>query len=469
MRLKRYQTGQKNQRLFHTIQVDDLVPEGHLLRLLDAAVDLSFIRELVKDTYDQTTNLGRPAWDPILLAKMMLLGILFDLPDHRLEQEVRMHAGYRWFLGLDFDDPVPDRTTLIKARQRWGLETFRSIFQQVLAQCAEAGLVGGENVVVDGTQIQARAAMTSLEQQVLSFFGEEAASNDDTNHDKGQGITGRPAATPPKSHRRAGDPDFHGQRFRNATHRSRTDPEARLYRKGSAQEAHLRFLGHYLVDRDTGVILAAAASQAYGRAELDVGYALLSEIRDQPWMQERPNLFADKGYDDGQFLADVLKLGYLPRVRLRNPEPEPLPRWKRKTHRLDWLRRRKRITEIVRARNIVRSLTGHAKAPLERARVRVEHAFAEAKEWHGLDRARGYGLAACDWQVLMTATVQNMKRLARALRRRPRASGPAVVMQDPNKGQRVGASSSAHQAKILEGLRFHLLRLWTTPLCQGTS
>lgn len=106
----------------------------------------------------------RPPRDPVILFKRMLLGFLFNLPDHRLEQEVRMHAGYRWFLGLVFEDPVPYRTTLLEARQRWGLETFQLIFDQVLEQCAQAGLIWGNTIVAEGTEIRARAATVSLEQ-----------------------------------------------------------------------------------------------------------------------------------------------------------------------------------------------------------------------------------------------------------------------------------------------------------------
>jgi len=123
--MKPFQTGQQNQRLFQAVRLEDLVPDNHILRRINAAVDFDFIRDLVADTYDQKAVRGRPPWDPVVLFKMMLLGFLFDLSDHRLEQEVGMHAGYRWFLDLDFEDPVPDRTTLIRNRQRWGLARFQ--------------------------------------------------------------------------------------------------------------------------------------------------------------------------------------------------------------------------------------------------------------------------------------------------------------------------------------------------------
>jgi hypothetical protein len=115
--------------------------------------------------------------------------------------------------------------------------------------------------------------------------------------------------------RQAGDPNFRGERFSNATHRSRTDPEARLYKKGPHQEAFPRYLGHYVVDKDTRIILAVAASQAYGRAELEVARALLAQLKAGPYLTDTPWVYLDRGYRAGHFLADLLELGYLPCVR----------------------------------------------------------------------------------------------------------------------------------------------------------
>ena len=361
---KPYQSGKGSRRLFQTFRIDDLVPEDHLLRRIDVVLDLDFIRDRVRDTYDQESARGRPPWDPVLLYRMMLLGFLFDLSENRLEQEVRMHAGYRWFLGLDFDDPVPDRTTLIKARQRWGMDTFQEIFGVVVRQCAQAGLIRGENLVADGTQIRARASVRSLERQVYAYCESLREDQEDEDDD-----------SPPDPPRQAGDPDFRGESFRNETHRSRTDPQALLYRKGPGQEAFLRYLAHYVIDQDTGVILGAAASRAHGRAERQVATALLEELRKSPFLSEHPHLYLDRGYREGTFLADLLDSGYLPHVRLPGIEPEPIPSWKRPTDRLDWIRKRGQKVRVARARNVVRALTRGSGTSLERARVLVAYTF----------------------------------------------------------------------------------------------
>jgi len=113
------------------------------------------------------------------------------------------------------------------------------------------------------------------------------------------------------------------------------------------------------VDRHTGIILAAAASQAYGKAETEVATALLAELQDRPYLAHHPWVYLDRGYRAGHFLADILDLGYLPCVRLQNPEPEPLPTWERRTYRLDWARNRQDKHRIAAARNQVRELVNH--------------------------------------------------------------------------------------------------------------
>ncbi|MGE5482536.1 MAG: transposase, partial [Bacteroidota bacterium] len=90
------------------VDLEDLVPQGHLVRRIDRAINLSFIRERVAPPYSE--GWGRPSIDPKLALRMILLGYLFDLSDHKLCEEVRMHAGFRWFCRLEFQDPVPDRT-----------------------------------------------------------------------------------------------------------------------------------------------------------------------------------------------------------------------------------------------------------------------------------------------------------------------------------------------------------------------
>lgn len=199
--------------LFQYVNIEDLIPENHLLRRINRVLDLSFLCPMVEPLY---VSGGRPSIDPEVAFRAMLLGYLFDLNDHRLHQELKMHAGYRWFCRLDFNDPVPDRSTLIKIRNRWSKAgVLDKILSRVVEQCIEMGLVRGDVLAIDGTQIPARAAVKSLE-KIGTLLQREEASPEETDDDN---------EPPSGSSRKSGDPDFHGEKFSNATRRSATDPD----------------------------------------------------------------------------------------------------------------------------------------------------------------------------------------------------------------------------------------------------
>jgi transposase len=125
-------------------------------------LDLGFVHEAVAECSSKSR--GRPSIDPEVAVRMMLLGVLYDLSDRELCDEIQMHAGMRWFLGLNFHDPVPDHSTLSRLRnERWAKsELWQRLRDRVLEQCAEAGLLSGRHLSVDGTEMSANASMKSL-------------------------------------------------------------------------------------------------------------------------------------------------------------------------------------------------------------------------------------------------------------------------------------------------------------------
>jgi hypothetical protein len=246
--------------------------------------------------------------------------------------------------------------------------------------------------------------------------------------DPGDGPSGAGSGDPAPSgtsQRQAGDPNFHGEKFSNATHRSKTDPDARMARKGRNQEAKLRYLVHNAVDLRSGVILATMATRATGTAERLAALAMLDDFLPLlPAPSGRRRYVADAGYIAGWYLAEVIRRGVLPMVPMPSQQLEPIPTWQRPTFNVNQLRKRHEAVAEAVACNTVRKRQGpQADRRLQRARTRVEHTFAEAKGCHGLDRARGRGLLAVHTQALLTAIVQNVKRLA-AWRRR---SAPKAV------------------------------------------
>ena len=144
----------------HCVTIEDLVPEDHFLRKLEGLVDFSFIYDEVRELY--CGNNGRPGIDPVVLVKYLLVGYLCGIEsERRIEQEIQVNMAYRWFLGLDLDERVPDHSTISQNRRRRfnGKNLFRRLFERILLQCMEKGLVDGKVILTDSTHIKANASM----------------------------------------------------------------------------------------------------------------------------------------------------------------------------------------------------------------------------------------------------------------------------------------------------------------------
>lgn len=389
--------------LFQMVDLESLVPEDHKLRRLDGVLDLSFVPEVVAECY--ADGRGRPSVDPELALRMMLLGVLYDLSDRELCQEIQMHAGMRWFCRLDFHDPVPDHSTLSRLRnERWaGSGLFDRLMDEVIQQCSAAGLISGRHLSLDGTEIRADASMKSLKRR-----GPRPPDDAPPDPPKGRGGEPRPA----------GDWKGRGERYRNETHFSTTDPDARLYRKGDRREARLSYLAHDLIDTKSRVILRRTVTRATGTAEREAGLAMLDNLLENSerlGLQQTPQILtADANYGATEFVTAVIERGLDPHIPLlASSEPEEIPSWTRRTFDLKQMRARKRKVEEAQARNRVRELAGTRGYTVSRKlRVRVEHGFAEGKTLHGLGQARGRGVERVQHQGTLTAVVQNLKRLA---------------------------------------------------------
>ncbi len=138
--------------------IDELVPQDHLLRKIDKHIDFSFIHDLVKDLYCQ--NNGRPALDPTLMFKLLLLGYLFGIRSERqLIREVEVNVAYRWFLGLGLTDKIMDASTLSQNRRRRfnDSDVYQQIFDQIVLQAMRKRLVSGHVLYTDSTHIKANA------------------------------------------------------------------------------------------------------------------------------------------------------------------------------------------------------------------------------------------------------------------------------------------------------------------------
>lgn len=139
------------------VTLEELMPQEHFLRDLDKFIDFDFIYDNVADLY---SNTGRPSIDPVVMIKMLLIGYIYGIDSERkLEQELTVNIAYRWFLGIDFDERVPDHSTISQLRHRKfdGTTVFRDVFDEIVRKCIEAGLIDGKLLLTDSTHIRANA------------------------------------------------------------------------------------------------------------------------------------------------------------------------------------------------------------------------------------------------------------------------------------------------------------------------
>jgi len=154
------QTGIQPKIFYPHMNLEQRVPQTHLLRRIQKQIDFNFIYAEVKDTYGDNGNVSIP---PPVILKMMLLLVLYNVRSEReLMETIPMRLDWLWFLGYDIDSEVPDHSVLSKARARWGVEAFRRFFERIVWQCVEAGLVDGSKIFVDSSLVDANASNNSV-------------------------------------------------------------------------------------------------------------------------------------------------------------------------------------------------------------------------------------------------------------------------------------------------------------------
>lgn len=150
------------------VTIESLMPQQHFLRDLDRLMDFSFVYDKVEHLYSST---GRSSIDPVVIIKMMLLGYLYGInSERRLEQEVQVNIAYRWFLGIDLDESVPDHSTFSQLRRRKfnGSTIFEDVFSEVVRRCMELGLIDGKLLLTDSTHIRANVRNNVVEKMKVA-------------------------------------------------------------------------------------------------------------------------------------------------------------------------------------------------------------------------------------------------------------------------------------------------------------
>jgi transposase len=275
--------------------LEDVVPDDHPLRAIRSLVDAA-LEKMSPELEALYASGGRPSIAPEYLLRAQLVQILYAIPsERRLVEQLRYNLLLRWFVGLPLDEPVFHATSFTKNRARLLTnEIAEAFFAAIRGQAEAHKLLSREHFSVDGTLIEAAAALKSL-RPLDEVEGEEPPAG-------GGG--------------RNPDVDWRGERRGNASHRSTTDPEARLARKGSGKEARLCYAGHTLIENRHGLIVDLELTQASGTAEREAGLRLLGKQRGR--RSGRMSVAADKGYDVADFVAGARELGVTPHVAAKD-------------------------------------------------------------------------------------------------------------------------------------------------------
>jgi transposase len=273
--------------LFTIRKLEDFIPANHPLRAIRemANTALGKMNGLFAEMYESDIKGGRPSIAPEKLLRAMLLQVLYSVRSERqLMEQVQYNLLFRWFIGLSMDDAVWVPTVFTKNRERLiKHDAVVEFFNEVLAIAEQKDLLSGEHFSVDGTLIQAWAGHKSFVRK----------DEDQSNGDGG---------------------NFKGSKRSNDTHQSKTDPDARLYRKGKTG-GELRYMGHTLSDNRHGLIANATVTMADGYAEREAAKAMIGDARqalDDP--QREITLGADKGYDAAEFVQACQAMNVTPHV-----------------------------------------------------------------------------------------------------------------------------------------------------------
>lgn len=377
--------------VFHVFDVESLIGPDHPLRPIKRMVDaaLSAMSRSFAAAYADT---GRPGVPPETLLKALLLQCLYTIRSEReLCRRLRTDLLFRWFLDLQPSDEVFDHAVFSHNRERLAAHGLTAkFFDGVVRQASAAGLTSDDHFTVDGTLIQSHASLKSLKK-----IEREASEEDDRRDDDGPN---KPGGRPGKS--RNASVDFKGQTRANATHRSATDPDARLARKSDGVGALLCHSAHALAENRHGLVMAVAVGEASGTAEREHALSMLDHARRRHGVRPA-TLGADKGYDAGPFLLALIDRRIAPHVAIRPP-----PRGKGIVRRdagswMRWLVRSERRT------------AGHKTS--QRRRKMIEEFFGWAKSIAGMRRARHVERWKITQAFELAAAAYNLVRMRRLI------------------------------------------------------
>ena len=340
--------------MFSYVTMEQRIPSDHPVRRIRTLADRALAR--MDTSFDQLySGMGRPSIAPERLLRAQLLMVLYSIrSEGQLMEQLNYNLLYRWFVGLEMDDPVWDTTVFSKNRERLiAGEASRQLLLAVVEEAQSAQLLSEEHFTVDGTLLQAWASRRSFKEK-------------DAPPRRGTGARGR--------------------KLLRDTHESTTDPEARLYRKSSWGAVVPSYLGHVITENRNGLVVAAMATEAGNAAERKAALALLKRLK----RRGRMTLGADKSYQEESFVRQLRAEQVAPHVAEYTPNRK-WPNWLTEAERSD-----------------------PGLATSQRKRKLVEKVFG----WIKQDRLRQIklrGVRRVDWLFQLAAAAHNLLRMSKLI------------------------------------------------------
>jgi transposase len=348
--------------VFSALTPDQLVPADHPIRAIKPIAERAL--QSISPTLNQMyARIGRPSIPPEHLLKASLLIALYSVRSERqFCERLQYDLLFKWFCDLNIADPAFHPTTFSKNRKSLlEHDVARQFFAAVLEEARRERLLSEDHFTVDGTLLEAWASMKSVR-----------ARDDDSE--------------PPAGGGKNPDADYRGEKRRNETHVSRTDPDAQLMRKGPGKETKLNYMGHVLMENRNGLVVDVMLTQATGKAEREAALGMLDRL---PHSKRRRTLGGDRGYDTHDFIGEL---------RQRNVTPHVAQNQSGRRSAIDG-----RTT----------SHGGYRKS--QKVRKRVEEIFGWVKTVGGGKKLRYIGVERNQLWTEFTATAYNLVRMAKLM------------------------------------------------------
>jgi transposase len=341
---------QKQQKtMFSYVSLEDRVKANHPLRAIRRMTDEA-LQDLGKEFEKMYAQTGRPSIAPEKLLRALLIEMLYSVrSDRQLMEQIDYSLLFRWFVGLDLDEPVWEASVFSKNRERFQEGDIAQKFLERVLQAAQAkNLISEEHFSVDGTLIQAWA-------------GEKSFQPKEKPPEKGSGSR--------------------GEMLLNDTHESKTDPDARMYRKSKKAAYQLVHHAHVVSENRNGLIVATRVTAANPKAEREAGLEMLGEMSGT----QRRTVGGDKNFDDQEFVQAARQLGVTPHVAQYQGQRSSAIDGRTTRH------------------------SGYAVS--QRKRKRIEQIFGWIKTVAGLEQTRHRGRKLVGWMFGLAAAAYNLVRM----------------------------------------------------------